>query len=78
MEGEDTSTGVEAKESRKPFVHFEKRDIGEVLDYFAKDFTPRAGMVISRIVPHYDPRTGVVIFEMYLEPEIAAGDWPKQ
>lgn len=78
MSEEDTSKEVEVKESPKPFVHFQKHDIAEVLNYFAKDFQAPAGMKILNVIGHYDPRSGTVIFEMYMAPVPATPHFPEQ
>ncbi len=78
MSEEDTSTEAGAKESPKPFVHFQKHEIAEVMNFFAKDFQAPAGMEIRNVIAHYDPRSGTVIFEMYMAPVPPTPRFPEQ
>ena len=59
-------------------VHYQQHSIEEVMDYFIDAFREPNGEVIRRVVPHYDPRRGSVIFEMYLEPKPTTQEVPEQ
>lgn len=49
-------------------IHYQEHDIDEVFEYFADAFQNPEGAVITKVTPHYDPRRGSVIFQIYTEP----------
>lgn len=49
-------------------LHYQEHTIEEVFNFFADAFESPKGEVITKVTPHYDPRRGSVIFQIYVEP----------